>query len=92
MNQSQSSKKVDFFEMNVPFLVMGTNGEEKYIALDNVLNGEEFSIAVDFEISDIMFDPKFDIISKNNTISVDVEAVAELEMQSPLKNTATRIP
>lgn len=92
MNQSQSSKKVDFFEMNVPFLVMGTNGEEKYIALDNVLNGEEFSIAVDFEISDIIFDPKFDIISKNNTISVDVEAVAELEMQSPLKNTATRIP
>lgn len=90
MNQTQSNRKVDYFEMNVPFLVIGTQGEEKLITLDNTYNGQEFSLAVDFEISEIIFDPKYDLISKNNTIGIDIEAVAELEIKPSIKNTANK--
>jgi aminopeptidase N len=90
MNQEQSNRKVDYFEMNVPFLVIGVEGEEKLITLDNTFNGQEFTVAVDFEISDIIFDPKFDLISKNNTIGIDIEAVAELEIKPSIENTANK--
>jgi aminopeptidase N len=90
MNQEQSNKKVDYFEMNVPFLVIGTQGEEKLITLDNTFNGQEFTLAVNFEISDIIFDPKFDLISKNNTIGIDIEAVVELEIKPSIDNIANK--
>jgi len=90
MNQTQSNKKVDYFEMNVPFLVVGTQGEEKLITLENTYNGQEFTLAVDFEISNIIFDPKFDLISKNNTIGVDIEAVAEFEIKPAIENTVNK--
>ncbi|EDP97154.1 M1 family metallopeptidase [Kordia algicida OT-1] len=90
IDQSQSNRKVDFFEMNVSFLVMGAQGEEKYITIDHTTNGQEFAIAVDFEISDIIFDPKFDMISKNNTIGIDIEAVAELEIKPSIENTVNK--
>jgi len=90
MNQSQSSKKVDFFEMKVPFLIVGMNGEEKYVTVDNTFDGESFSLAFDFEIADIIIDPKFDMISKNNSIRIDIEAIAELEIQSSINNTGNK--
>ena len=90
MNQAQSNKKVDFFEMNVSFLVVGMRGEEQYITVDHTFDGQEFAIAVDFEISDIIIDPKFDLISRNNSVRIDIEAVAELEIQSSINNTANK--
>ncbi|MEM6720945.1 MAG: M1 family metallopeptidase [Bacteroidota bacterium] len=90
VHQAQSSKKVDFFEMNVPFLVVGANGEEKYITIDNTFNGQEFEIDVDFEIADIILDPKFDMISRNNTIRIDLDAIAELEIQPSINNTTNK--
>ena len=90
MNQTQSNRKVDYFEMNVPFLVIGTQGEEKLITLDHKVNGQEFSLAVDFEISNIIFDPKFDLISKNNTIGIDLDAVAELEIKPSIEDIANK--
>ncbi|MEM6685570.1 MAG: M1 family metallopeptidase [Bacteroidota bacterium] len=90
MEQSQSSKKVDFFEMKVPFLVLGTQGEEEYITVDHTINGQEFAITVDFEIADIVMDPKFDIISRNNSIRLDIEAIAELEIQPSIDNTVNK--
>ncbi|WP_420571467.1 M1 family metallopeptidase [Kordia sp.] len=90
MNQAQSNRKVDFFEMNVSFLVIGTQGEEEYITIDNTVNGQEFQIAVDFEIADMIFDPKFDLISRNNNIGIDIEAVAELEITPSIENTVNK--
>lgn len=90
VSQTQSSRKVDFFEMDVPFLVIGTNGEEMYISIDHTTNKQEFSLGIDFEIADVIFDPKFDLISKNNSIGIDIEAVAEIEINSSLKNTANK--
>ncbi len=89
-NQTQSSKKVDFFEMNVPVLVLGAQGEEKYITIDHTFDGQEFSITVDFEIADIVLDPKFDMISRNNNVRIDIDAIAELEIQSSIEDTANK--
>ncbi|WP_298507379.1 M1 family metallopeptidase [uncultured Kordia sp.] len=90
MNQAQSSKKVDFFESKVPFLVLGMNGEEEYITIDHTFDGQSFAVNFDFEISDIIIDPKFDLISRNNSVRIDIEAVAELEIQSSINNTANK--
>lgn len=90
IDQEQSNRKVNFFEMKVPFLIIGTEGEEKYISLDNTYNGQEFSMIVDFDISDIVFDPKFDLISKNNSIGIDLKAVVEAEIKPSLENTANK--
>ena len=86
----QSNRKVDFFEMNVPFLVTGFQGEEKRFMLDHTFDGEEFTIAVDFEIADIIMDPEFDLISKNNTVGIDIEAVAELEIKPSIQKTINK--
>ncbi|QHI37259.1 Aminopeptidase N [Kordia antarctica] len=90
VNQEQSNRKVDYFEMNVPFLVIGQQGEEKIITLDNTFNGQEFTIVVDFEIAEIIMDSKFDLISKNNTIGIDIEAVAELEIKPSIQNSLNK--
>jgi aminopeptidase N len=90
VNQTQTNKKVDFFEMNVPFLVVGTHREEQYITINHTFDGQEFAIAVDFEISEIIIDPKFDMISRNNTVRLDIEAIAELEVEPSLNNTVNK--
>ncbi|MBT3560327.1 MAG: T9SS type A sorting domain-containing protein [Flavobacteriaceae bacterium] len=68
INQVQSHWTVDFFESKVTLKLNGTNGENTTITLDNTYNGQEFFQTVLFDISDIEFDPYYDIISKNNEI------------------------
>ena len=68
INQVQSHWIVDFFESKVTLKLNGTNGENTTITLDNTYNGQEFFQTVLFDISDIEFDPYYDIISKNNEI------------------------
>ncbi|WP_046755901.1 M1 family metallopeptidase [Kordia jejudonensis] len=90
VNQAQSNRKVAYFEMNVPFLVVGIEGEKKLITLDNTFNGQEFTLSVGFEIADIVFDPQYDLISRNNTIGIDIEAVADLEIKPTLTDTTRK--
>ncbi len=68
INQTQSHWTVDFFESKVTLKLNGTNGESQTIILDNTYNGQEFYQTVLFDISDVEFDPYFDIISKNNEV------------------------
>ena len=68
INQVQSHWIVDFFESKVTLKLNGTNGENTTITLDNTYNGQEFFQTVLFDISDIEFDPYYDIISKNNEV------------------------
>ena len=68
INQAQSHWTVNFFESKVTLKLNGTNGENLMITLDNTYNGQEFFQTVLFDISDIEFDPYYDIISKNNEI------------------------
>lgn len=70
INQTQSHPSVSFFEMPVPIRLMGSLGEQKDIVLENTTNGQTFFVAVPFVVTDVVFDPKKEIISKNSTASL----------------------
>ena len=72
INQTQSHSSVSFFEMPVPIRLIGESGQQKDVVLDNSFNGQIFQVDVPFVVSDVVFDPKKDIISKNNSTSLNV--------------------
>jgi aminopeptidase N len=72
INQTQSHASVSFFEMPVPIRLIGESGQQKDVVLDNSFNGQIFQVDVPFVVNDVIFDPKKDIISKNNTTSLKV--------------------
>ena len=73
LNQTQSHSSVSFFEANVPLRLNGTNGEILDMVLNNVNNGQTFVENVNFTVSSIEFDPDFDMISKNNNVTLSTE-------------------
>lgn len=58
---------VDFFDMPVPVLFRGNNQEVLQV-FDHTYSGEVFEIELSFEPVEVIFDPEFWLISKNNTI------------------------
>ena len=72
INQTQSHSSVSFFEMPVPIRLMGALGEQKDIVLENTANGQTFIVDVPFVVTDVVFDPKKDIISRNNNATLKV--------------------
>lgn len=73
INQTTSHPSVPFFEMPVPVRLIGENGEKYDIVLDNTTNGQEFIIEVPFDIFQVVFDPKKNIISRNSTIELLID-------------------
>lgn len=79
VSQTQSDASVSYFEMPVPIRVLGTQGEVMDLILNNTTNNQLFTNAINFTVNDIIFDPEFDIISKNNTVQLGInESVTEL--------------
>lgn len=72
LSQAQSNPSVSFFEVPVPLRILGTQGEVLDIVLENTVNQEVFTRAVNFTVNDIIFDPEFDIISRNNTVQLNI--------------------
>jgi aminopeptidase N len=72
INQTQSHSSVSFFEMPVPIRLMGALGEQKDIVLENTTNEQTFIVDVPFVVTDVVFDPKKDIISRNNNATLKV--------------------
>ncbi|UOK43012.1 MULTISPECIES: M1 family aminopeptidase [Flavobacterium] len=70
INQTTSHPSVPFFEMPVPIQLIGENGEKRDLVLKNNVNAQEFIIEVPFKVSEIHFDPKKNIISRNSTAIV----------------------
>ena len=68
INQSQSDASVDFFEMPVPIRFLGENGAQKDVVLDNTFNGQSYVVDVPFVVTEVIFDPKKDIISNENIV------------------------
>ncbi len=73
VSQSQSHTSVSFFEVGVPIRVVGTLGETLDIVLDHTTNNEQFLETVNFTVQDVLFDPDFDLISKNNNVILSAE-------------------
>jgi aminopeptidase N len=70
ISQTQSHSSVSFFEAGVPIRVVGTLGETLDSVLDNTINNEQFFETINFTIQDILFDPNYDLISRNNNVTL----------------------
>ena len=73
VSQTQSHSSVSFFEMPMPVRLTGTGGQTCETILENTTNNQEFIISVPFPITNVVFDPEKDIISKNNTVTLGNE-------------------
>ena len=78
INQSQSNASVSFFEMPVPIRLTGAGGQQLDLVLENTTNAQQFIVNVPFTVTGVVFDPKKDIISKNNSATLGAAAF-ELE-------------
>ena len=73
VNQTQSHPSVSYFEAPIPIRIHGTGGETLDVVLDNTTNNEEFFEAVTFPVSSVEFDPERDLVSKNNTVALNLD-------------------
>lgn len=67
VNQTQSHFSVTYFEMPVPIRLTGAGGLTFDTIIQNTTNNQEFIISVPFTVTGVEFDPKKELISKNNT-------------------------
>ena len=70
INQAQSHPSVSFFEMPVPLRLFGADGQTQDIVVESTVNGQEFTIDVPFEVTQIVFNPDNDIVSLGSTATV----------------------
>jgi hypothetical protein len=56
--------------MPVPIRLTGANGVSQDVVLNNTINGQQFTVAVPFSVTGVLFDPKKDIISKSSTATL----------------------
>lgn len=66
VSQTQSHASVPFFQMPLPIRISGTNGQTQDLNLDNTANNQYIIADANFPMTNFVFDPKKDIISKNN--------------------------
>ncbi|QNK76704.1 T9SS type A sorting domain-containing protein [Winogradskyella sp. PAMC22761] len=71
--QTQSDESVSFFEAGVPIRILGSLGESIDVVLDHTVNNEEFLETVDFTVDEVLFDPDYHLISKNNTVTLGTD-------------------
>jgi aminopeptidase N len=68
LNQTQSHSSVSFFSMPVPIKFVGSN-KDTTVVFEHNYSGQSFSFESDFEVTQIIFDPEYWLISKSNTIN-----------------------
>jgi aminopeptidase N len=81
VNQSQSHPSVSFFEMPLPIKVDGSGGESQWLRLENTENGQLIVKSVDFPISSVQFDPEYELITSNNTVTYSPSIVGDSDDQ-----------
>ena len=74
VNQTQSNLSVSYFEMPLPIRLTGTGGQIYDVVVNNTTNGQQFIVAVPFSVTGVEFDPKKNIISKNNLTTLGTDA------------------
>ncbi len=91
VSQTQSNASVSFFEMPLPIRLTGSGGQQQDFVVDNTTNGQQFIVTVPFTVTGVTFDPKKDIISKNNNATL---AIADFNLERAITvypNPATAI-
>jgi aminopeptidase N len=87
VNQSQSDPSVSFFEMPLPVKLIGTNGEEELVRLENTSDGQLFTLNIPFTVNSVEFDPDKQLITRNNTVTLgntDLEIKDILAFPNPV--------
>lgn len=66
ISQTTSHSSVPFFRMPVPVRLIGANGQQLNVVLENTFNHQTFDVPISFAVSQVQFDPDRHIISRNN--------------------------
>ena len=92
VNQSQSHSSVSFFEMPLPVRLLGANGAQLNVILNNTSNNQGFIENVPFAVTSMVFDPDKNLISKNNVVTLDTtQVVANTVMRLFPNPTSSRL-
>lgn len=75
VNQTQSHSSVSFFEMPLPVRLMGSNGQQLNVILNNTNNNQSFIESVPFAVTSVVFDFDKQIISKNNQVTLSTDKI-----------------
>lgn len=75
VDQTTSSAKVDFFEINIPIVVRGTNGETLNLRLKNDFSGQIFTEPLNFVAKSINFDPENWLIAQSEIFLVHAKDI-----------------
>lgn len=96
VSQTQSHNSVSYYKMPLPVRVTGTSGQVADLVLDNSVNDEFFTKAVNFPISSVAFNyerqlltPAGSVIKDNNLAVGDVNKVNVQLYPNPAKNELT---
>ncbi|REE08345.1 putative secreted protein (Por secretion system target) [Winogradskyella pacifica] len=81
VSQTQSDASVSFFEAGLPIRVIGTLGESLDLVLDNTTNNEQFFETVNFTVLEVLVDPDYHLISKNNASTL---STSDFELQDQI--------
>ena len=81
VNQTQSHNSVSFFEMPITFKIEGAASQKETVVFNHTNSGQVFNYTAAFPITNVIFNPNFDIISANNTTTLGInKAVLEADI------------
>jgi aminopeptidase N len=72
LDQSSSDPSVSFFEMPVP-VKLSDGSKDTVLVLNHTFSGQEFTVALDFSPTTLVFDPDLWLVSRNNTVVSVIE-------------------
>ncbi|MCO6463643.1 MAG: T9SS type A sorting domain-containing protein [Saprospiraceae bacterium] len=72
--QETSHPSVSFFDMPVPVLLIGENGQKMEVRLENTHNEQIFTVDVGFKLTEVQVDPELWLIS-NKSASYDEDLI-----------------
>jgi hypothetical protein len=76
--------------MPLPVKITGTGGETLWLRLENISNDQLFTENVNFIIAQVQFDPDFQLISQNNSVTLKNNSDylnALIQIPNPVKET-----
>lgn len=77
---TSAPQSVDFFEMPVPVLFKG-QGQQSLQVFDHQYSGQVFEIELPFVPEEVIFDPEYWLISKNNQVEAHAVTTSTNEME-----------
>jgi|GEM_PF-3858016 len=72
-SQTQSDDAVSFFEMPLPIKVVAEDGTSQIIRLEISEDKQNFDGYIPFRIDEVLVDPDYQLISRNNTVKLGVD-------------------